>query len=218
MKGITKILKLAAAAAALGAIAGCSSLDPDIRAVKDTVIEENHSFFTVGRVLDFYPDCSDTDWKAYRDADRHRWVSYACRSKSADEFRENAREMLGKNYKAGDSFREKAERALDYSDASLVIRFRLLGESDKWKVSSAAMQLKWPDGTEHVSSLPVYLVLAAMKKGEKIKPEEINEKPGLLSRAFGRMMKEVELRLLVSAWEKAHQSGEKGNGLWPFLK
>ena len=41
-----------AALAAL-TLAGCSSLNPDIRAVKDTVIEENHSFFTVGRVLDF---------------------------------------------------------------------------------------------------------------------------------------------------------------------
>lgn len=55
-----------AALAAL-TLAGCSSLNPDIRAVKDTVIEENHSFFTVGRVIDFYPDCKDTNWDAYKD-------------------------------------------------------------------------------------------------------------------------------------------------------
>lgn len=88
-----------AALAAL-TLAGCSSLNPDIRAVKDTVIEENHSFFTVGRVLDFYPDCKDTNWDAYKDPQGHRWVHYTCATKSIDDFRTNALKTLSRQAKA----------------------------------------------------------------------------------------------------------------------
>lgn len=194
-----------AALAAL-TLAGCSSLNPDIRAVKDTVIEENHSFFTVGRVLDFYPDCKDTNWDAYKDPQGHRWVHYTCATKSIDDFRTNALKTLSDKRKPNDPFRIKAEKALGYSDAELLIKFRLLGVSDKWKINSTSLELTWPDGATRSVSLPVYLVLAAMKKGEPIKPEEVNERLGFISRMFGSLMESVELHFIMSAYDDAHSA------------
>lgn len=199
---MNKLRPAAAAALATVLLGACSSLNPDIRAVKDTVIEENHSFFTVGRVLDFYPDCLDTSWDAYKDPRGHRWVFYSCRSKSIREFREQALADLKKEG-ANSSHHDRVEKALSFSEAQLVLSFRLLGESDKWKVSAAHVNLGWPDGRTASLPVPVYVVIAAMKKGEPLKPEEINEEPGFATRLFGRVTRRIELYFLLRAYENA---------------
>ena len=197
----------AVALGALGAAAlllsGCSSLNPDIRAVKDTVIEENHAFFTVGRVLDFYPDCLDTRWDAYKDPKGHRWVHYACSSKSACDFRDSVLEELKGERAEGDAYRGRAERALNFTEGDLVLTFRLLGESEAWKLASTRFEFTWPDGRTAQVTLPAYAVIAAMKKGEPVRPEEMGEEPGLVKRLWSGFVRSAAIRFMMHAYDNA---------------
>lgn len=184
-------------------LSSCSSLNPDIRAVKDTVIEENHAFFTVGRVLDFYPDCLDTRWDAYKDPKGHRWVHYTCSSKSVRDFRDQVREELKRERAEGDAYRRHAEQALDFTEGDLDLTFRLLGESDAWKLASTRFEFTWPDGRTARVTLPAYAVMAAMKKGEPVRPEEIGEEPGLAQRLWAGFVRSAAIRFLVHAYDNA---------------
>lgn len=201
--------RILAACCAAAALCSCSSLNPDIRAVKDTVIEENHAFFTVGRVLDFYPDCLGTDWSASQDAKGHRWVRYACSSKSARDFRDSLLEELRRDGSGGAAYRAKAERALGFEEADLVLDFRLLGQSDAWKLGSTHFEFKWPDGREASVALPAYAVIAAMRKGEPVKPEEMGEEPGILKRIWSGLVRSAATRFLISTYESARAPGRK---------
>lgn len=193
---------LAATAAAL-ALCACSSFNADIRAVKDTVIEENHSFITVGRVLDYYPDCLDTRWDAYRDPKGHRWVYYACTSKSARDYRDWVLKNLKEDRVEGDPFRARAEKALGFESADLVLAFRLLGESDEWKLASTKLEFSWADGRTASSALPTYAVMAAMRKGEPVRPEEIGEEPGLVKRLWSGLVRSASIRWIMKLYEGA---------------
>lgn len=80
-------------------------------------------------------------------------MHYTCATKSIDDFRTNALKTLSDKRKPNDPFRIKAEKALGYSDAELLIKFRLLGVSDKWKINSTSLELTWPDGATRSVSL-----------------------------------------------------------------